>query len=217
MSTSLAAAAPSHASSDARRPAVADPFAEIRHEVGNYLHRLYYLAEELAERGAAARDGAAVRAATALGEAVHGLDDFLALALQLSQPITLELVSMPVAGFVAGVVARIHAVLGSRLSLEATSHAWDDGTVWVDAVRLPAAVDAAAASLVADGPVRLEASPAPAGVEIRLLGAVPPGPDAPADAILRWAVASRIVTLHAGSLAPADDEPAVVLFVPFHS
>jgi hypothetical protein len=196
-----------------RREAV-DPFAEIRHEVGNFLHKLYYLAESIGERGAA--DGSMARSAQELGDTLRGLDSFLALAVQLCQPVTLERMTLPAAALVAGLVARAHGRLGERLDVRATSETWGDAVVSIDPVRLPTAFEAAVEIAAGDGSLSIDATPTAAGVQIRLLGATPPTQDAPADAILRWSIAERVVALHGAAFLVDTDARTVTLFVPYH-
>ena len=199
--------------------AVPDPFAEIRHEVGNYFHKLYFLAEQLAASGAGpaepAPDGDELTAT------LRRLEAFLALAHELSRPLTLSASLMPVGDAVAGLAALARG--GDARDVTVTAPAdWDGAALAVDTVQLPAAFRALiAAATAAAAVLRFDATPAVrddrAGVEMLVTPATPPTGDAPADAIVRWAVADRIVASHGGALwAVSGTPPAVALFLPFH-
>jgi hypothetical protein len=188
---------------------VPDPFAEIRHELGNYFHKLYFLAEQHAGT------------ADDLTATLQRLEAFLALALEVARPLALSPVAMSVGDVVAGLAALAREGDGRTVAVTGPA-AWDGARVAIDAAQLPAAFRGLVAATVRDGgALALDVAPGArdgrAGVELHLSPAAPPTDDAPADAIVRWAVAARVVASHGGVLRAAPGTPpAVVLFLPFH-
>jgi hypothetical protein len=196
-------------------------FSEIRHELGNRFHRLFYFAEDVAERCAGV-DPVAARSAAHLAETLRGLETFLRSAFEFAQPVRIDPLSMGAGELVAALVARAEGLCdGARVTLDAPP-CWDGARLHVDPVRFPAAVDVAVEAARGAGDVRVQARArvrnGRRGLELRLLGAGAGTVVDEAGALVRWASAERVVSEHGGVLAREDGEPpAIVLFVPLQA
>lgn len=196
-------------------------FSEIRHELGNMFHRLFYFAEDVSER-CAGIDPVAARSATHLAETLRGLEEFLRGAFEFAQPLTIDPLPMGAGELVQALVARAEGLCDGRgVALEAPT-TWDGARLCVDPVRFPAAVDVAIAAAHGGGPLAIRAQvvrrAGARGLELRLRGAGAGAETDEAGALVRWASAERVVSEHGGVLAREDgDEPAIVLFVPLQA
>lgn len=215
-----------HAGSERQPPAALDELArgalgEIRHELGNFFHRLYYWIDRLEDSRAA--DGeSAVRM---LETTARTLEAFLTTTLEYLHPITLAPVPMSAADAVAGLRMRLPGCVdpaGDPSALRLT------GTLRVDPALLPEVLAAGVERVIGPGqpsvPLRLDARTwgdgATRGVllELRCVRPAPRG-DAPPPAAcaLRWARAQRIALLHGGWLAERaanDGSPTIAIFLP---
>jgi hypothetical protein len=196
--------------------------AEISHELGNLFHKLYYWAEFLQERrGDHSSDAPAVQMLT---QTVGGLEEFLKGVLDYFRPLKLAPIRMAVSDLIAGMVIQMRSQLLGWPVRVSDSGAWEQRSVLIDPVRLPAVLLAAGRRLT-------ERAPAGSGVHIAFLGLSDgvevtfrvegaggtPGLQSAATCI-EWGVAERIVALHGGRLrerAVADGPHALVLFLPF--
>lgn len=196
---------------------------EIRHELGNFFHRLYYWIDRLDDHQAA--DGeSAVRM---LETTARTLETFLTTTLDSLHPITLAPVLMRAQEVVIGLRMRVPGCVApaDHASLLAPT-----GTVHVDPVLLPEVVAAGVEHLVGDArppvPLRLDAREERDGgargvlLELRCAGPVPPrnGVASESTRVLRWARARRIALLHGGWLAEraaADGSSTVAIFLPY--
>lgn len=201
--------------------------SEIRHEVGNFFHKLYYWLDTLRDAPADDPEHTGIRM---VEQTVRNLEDFLGTALEYFRPVRIVPVAMTGAEVVAGVRARV------RGAVEGVASAVDDDAavgarmVAVDPGRFSAVLDATLQRLVAQ---------APAGTPVRIattretrdgvpglaltfaLGAgAPPVPAFhTAAAALGWAMAQRVAALHGGELAERaapDGTRTIVLFLPYH-
>ena len=196
-------------------------FAEIRHELGNLFHRLFYFADDVAER-CAGIDPVAARSATHLAETLRGLEGFLRGAFEFAQPVTIDPLPMAAGDLVGALVARAEGLCDGRAVTVEAPASWDGARVQVDPVRFPAAVDVAVEAAHGGGPVtmraRLVLRGGARGLELRLCGAGAGAVVDEAGALVRWASAERVVSEHGGVLVREDgEEPAVVLFVPLQA
>src|SRR5438034_142570 len=76
--------------------------AEVRHEIGNYFHKLYYWADFLADSRAG--HGGDVTATRMLEDTIRGLEDLLRTMLEYVRPIATTPIRMDARELVDGVV-----------------------------------------------------------------------------------------------------------------
>jgi hypothetical protein len=189
-------------------PAVAVPdgrshvLGEIRHELGNYFHKLYYFADAASE--AIARDGGSGHPAELLGPTLRGLERFLGAAFGLFAPVALEVLDLTV-GELAAATTRHITVADGAVRVESTvtnatrSVRADPGVLSVVAEMLAQRVAARSGgesrvvvSTDGDAPghvlvvVRVESPGAPAMVGV--------------EPALRWAKSRELIGLHGGTL-----------------
>src|SRR5689334_24007180 len=86
--------------------------ADVRHEIGNYFHKLYYWADFLTE----SRSGRAgdVTATQMLEETIRGLEDLLHATLEYVRPIAVTPIRMHAREVADGIVRHLTSALAGR-------------------------------------------------------------------------------------------------------
>jgi hypothetical protein len=86
--------------------------AEVRHEFGNYFHKLYYWADFLAE----SRSGRAgdVTATQMLEETIRGVEELLQVTLEYVRPMAASPIHMPLREVVDGIARQLATGLAGR-------------------------------------------------------------------------------------------------------
>ncbi len=198
---------------------------EIRHELGNLFHKLYYWLEQVEAPG----EGTGASPCRMLADTARQLEAFLVTTLEYFHPVALAPVPMPAREVVTGLRVRVAGLSGGQG--DDGSDAGPRGTVLVDLEQLPGVLEAAAERLAAeaeasDSVVRLEVREVDSehgrGLALELsLGSrsvAPPAAELNFARTLRWARAQRVAALHGGSLAERtapDGMRVVALFLPY--
>jgi hypothetical protein len=120
-------------------------FAEIDHDFGNIVHRMYYWSEVLEDKAAADPDG--TEAVSELKEALTELHILLGRVMEFFKPVEMHLFSLPVEDLVARVSCRVgcaNAVGLDSLSVRSLL----SREVEVDPMQLDRAIDMVAEALV---------------------------------------------------------------------
>ena len=205
------------------QPARADVVADISHELGNFLHRLYYCSELLQDQSPPRMADAGAMLARTIG----GLEGFLKRALEYLRPMDLARVRMAVPDVVEGLAMHLRACLPTtRLEVPAATE-WTREATLVDPGRF-ATVAQAIARQVADcaggadavALFRDEAAhDGGLGVEVLVVNPEHHGVGhTSALGSLDWALAELIVNQHGGELRMGvtdEGAPAVSLWLPF--
>lgn len=162
------------------------------HVLGNLFQRLYHGVER-----ARALDGAL---ADDLAASMHEVEDCLQLLLDYVAPFAPALEAVPVPEILASLRQRV----GERLGCDVVSDAGPEGTVMVDPGRLGRAFAQMVLRLVpasaSSTPARLTATVQ--GESVVLTVHLPEVTLAPRTSMneLRWAVADKLIEIHAGAL-----------------
>src|SRR5262249_26557910 len=112
--------------------------ADVRHEIGNYFHKLYYWADFLSD----SRSGRAgdVTATQMLEETIRGLEDLLHAALEYVRPIAATPIRMGAREVVDGIVKHVGAGLDGRRVLIADGIDLGQAAILLDPGRLSQAL-----------------------------------------------------------------------------
>src|SRR5262249_31694157 len=105
--------------------------ADVRHEIGNYFHKLYYWADFLTE----SRSGRAgdVTATQMLEETIRGLEDLLHATLEYVRPIAVTPIRMHAREVADGIVRHLTSGLAGRaLATSVDDTVPSDRTLLVD-------------------------------------------------------------------------------------
>src|SRR5262249_481754 len=157
-----------------------------------------------------------------LTQTVGSLEEFLKGVLDYFRPLKLSPIRMVVSDLIAGMVIQMRSqLLGWPVRVSDTG-AWEQRSVLVDPVRLPAVLRGAGRRLTERAPagsgIHIAFEALSDGVEVTFhvegIGGSPALQSA--ATCIEWGVAERIVALHGGRLHERADGPhALVLFLPF--
>jgi len=201
----------------------AQVLADIRHDLGNYFHKLFYWAEYL-------RDAPEpTTAADMLAATVRELEGFLKVALDYFDPSSLNPMQMTVADLVGGLNCQLRNQCGSAPLQQADMETWRTAQVSIDPSRLSYAFETAVRQFVRYLRPESRIAIGLEGRRVRSGGVVdvafvltPAGAgtsSATALAEIEWAIAERVIVLHGGELrtdAPSPDARRLVLTLPLH-
>jgi hypothetical protein len=184
--------------------------AEIRHEVGNYFHKLYYWADFLTE----SRSGRAgdVTATQMLEETIRGLEQLLQATLEYVRPMAASPVHMRAREVADGIVRQLTNGLEGRRIVSAVDDAIPaERELSVDPGRLSQLLGslarrvATATDAATDLDLRVSVEPGDAGAT--LIVAVSGAPSEAGHTVLadvEWATAENIARLVGGELSLHD-------------
>jgi signal transduction histidine kinase len=200
--------------------------AEIRHELGNFFHKLYYWSDYLKEKPA--RQAPDDTAAQMLERTIKNLEDFLRVSLDYFHPVQLTLSRMSVADLLEGLFFQVRAHLNGTPVVVNDGNDCCDAEVLVDPGHLSQAFAVAARHLtkqigpestVRVGTARCMRRDRP-GVEVGF-ELHSPSETSPlfrtSEAGVEWAVAQKVIALHGGELSEIVEEgggKTVTLFLP---
>jgi hypothetical protein len=199
--------------------------ADVRHEIGNYFHKLYYWADFLTE----SRSGLAgdVTATQMLEETIRNLEELLQATLEYVRPMAASPIRMHAREVADGVVRQLVSGLAGRTVVPAI----DDGvpverTVLVDPGRLSQLLAALVRRIEStmDGERELEVrvgAEARAGADVvvvRVTG-VPTGVGHSTLGEVEWATAENVARLAGGELSTHDagGRATIALALPLRS
>jgi hypothetical protein len=183
--------------------------ADVRHEIGNYFHKLYYWADFLTEsRAGRASD---VTATQMLEDTIRGLEELLRATLEYVRPVAVVPTRMPAREVADAVVRQLAAGLDGREI--AVIHASDlgDRTAVLDPGRMSQVLQAMIRRLEATVPVAARLCVTVAlerrgTSEVLTLVATAPATPSPRGTVaeVEWATAENVVRLFGGELAVHD-------------
>ena len=199
--------------------------AEIRHELGNFFHKLYYWSDYLKEKPV--RQPADSTATQMLERTIKNLEDFLKVSLDYFHPTQLSFTRMAVPELVEGLLFQVRAHVNGTPITTTGAAEWGTAAVLVDPGHLSQAFGVAVRHLLKQvGPesrmtISVERSTRRdcAGLEVGFLLAAP-NEASPlfrtSEAGIEWAVAQKVVALHGGELSDVtgDTEKTIILFLP---
>ena len=200
--------------------------AEIRHELGNFFHKLYYWSDYLKEKPV--RQPADSTATQMLERTIKNLEDFLKVSLEYFHPTQLSFTRMAVPDLVEGLLFQVRANLnGTPVTVSGPSE-WGEAAVLVDPGHLSQAFAVAVRHLTkqvgAESRVQIGVERSTRrdclGLEVGFALATP-NEGSPlfrtSEAGIEWAVAQKVVALHGGELSEITGDGAhktIVLFLP---
>jgi signal transduction histidine kinase len=200
--------------------------AEIRHELGNFFHKLYYWSDYLKEKPA--RQPADSTATQMLERTIRNLEDFLKVSLDYFHPTQLSFTRMAVPDLVEGLLFQARAHLNGTPLAAQEPREWGDAALLVDPGHLSQAFAVAVRHLTKQvGPessVRIAVERSTRrdcpGLEVAFILATP-NEASPlfrtSEAGIEWAVAQKVVALHGGELSEITGDGAektIILFLP---
>ena len=198
--------------------------ADVRHEAGNYFHKLYYWADFLNEsRGGRAAD---VTATQMLEDTIRGLEDLLRVTLEYVRPITVNSVHLGAHEMTDGVVRHLVSTLGERVVAKPGAPALEGWAVTVDLGRFSQLLTVMGrrleSGLAVDARVEV-AFEVTTGVEgcrlgVSLSGAGAPPTPRPTVADVEWAMAENLARALGGMLGveAAHGTLTLTLALPLH-
>jgi len=197
--------------------------ADVRHEIGNYFHKLYYWADFLTE----SRSGRAgdVTATQMLEDTVRGLEDLLRATLEYVRPIAATPIRMTAREVVDGVLRQLAGAFDGRLGHVGDGVPLGERVVLVDPGRLSQLLATIVRRLdVATDPahgmhVSVGIDPHASGeaIVIRIVG-VPVGGARSTVAEVEWATAENVARVLGGDLtAHEGDEIRIALAFPLRA
>ena len=202
--------------------------SEIAHELGNFLHKLYYWSDYLKERpGPTSAD---TTAAQMLERTIKNLEDFLKVSLDYFRPTQLSFLPMAAGQLLEGLLFQVNSHLNGTPVAVTDDGGWQkaESEVLVDPGHLSHAFDIAVRHLtkqVGTGTrvhiaVGRGARGEGAGLEVTFR-LQEPSEASPlfrtAEAGVEWAVAQKLVGLHGGELrecAGGRGEKVLQIFIP---
>ncbi len=203
--------------------------SDIRHELGNVFHKLYYWSEYLKDKPS---DGGTESSATQMLErTIKNLEDFLKVSLDYFHPTHLSLMRMAVPDVVGGLLSVVRNHLNGTPMTVADAGGSDGEAVMVDPSQLSHVLAVAAATLgkqaAPDSRLHVAVLRATRGGE-RWLDVTfelhHPTDSSPlfrtSRASVEWAVAQKIVQLHGGALCDrpgADGTQTLSIVLPLSS
>lgn len=182
---------------------------EIRHELGNHFHKLYYWADYVTEVGVGTED---TMTSEPLTRTIQNLERFLDLAMDFLQPYALEPIPMSIADLAAAAHQVVEAEVASA-DVQLEVHADLKGRkVAIDPSRFSGALRVVARSLDGQGAggllgyrIRFGESADFRAIEIHLEAPTALGSGSnPEPHQLEWANAQRTMEAHGGSLSPCE-------------
>jgi signal transduction histidine kinase len=203
--------------------------AEISHELGNFFHKLYYWSDYIKTDGETAKKGDST-AGHMLERTIANLEEFLKVALEYFNPITLNFTKVPVAELLDGFMTHLGAHLNGNEVRVFRDDIEEPGTILVDPNRISQAfrialhnvhedLKSGGALTVSLGKGNRRDFP---GLEIRLTVE----PKVPASSLLRgaeagveWAVAQKLIELHGGEIVErveSNGQKVVLIFLPLY-
>ncbi len=200
--------------------------SEIRHELGNFFHKLYYWSDYLKEKPE--RQATDATAAQMLARTIKNLEDFLKVSLEYFHPTQLSFTRMAVPDMVEGLLFQVQAhVNGTPVAVDDVTD-WRDAGVLVDPGHLSKAFGVAVSHLTKQiGPetrlrIVVERSVRRDGLGLEVSFTVhSPNETSPlfrtSEAGVEWAVAQKVVALHGGELSDCahdSGEKTLMLFLP---
>jgi signal transduction histidine kinase len=199
---------------------------EIRHELGNFFHKLYYWSDYLKER--TADKGQDATATQMLQRTIQNLEDFLRVALDYFQPAELCLTRMAASELVDGLLSQLRAHLNGTPVAVRTDGEWRGEEVVIDPGHFSQAWTVAVRCLAdqvgPDSTLQITIGRGlrrqTYGLEVGLELHRPNETQAlfrTSEAGLQWAVAKKLLTLHGGELLESTemgDEKRLTVFIP---
>ena len=189
--------------------------ADIRHELGNFFHKLYYWSEYLREKPA--RNPSDATAAEMLERTIKNLEEFLKVSLDYFRPTQLSCVRMQVPELVEGLLFQLRSQLNGTPVAVRGGDEWREAEVLVDPGHLSHAFGVAVRHLTKlvgpESNVRIDIERSTRrdcpGLEV-LFALQNPNQASPlfrtSEAGIEWAVAQKVVALHGGELSECTQE-----------
>lgn len=200
--------------------------AEVRHELGNFLHKLYYWAEFMKEGAARGVDSTA---SEMLERTISDFESFLEVTLDYFSPVRLNLLRLPV----RQLLGSLRGVAGCDPTADADPAfervGVDDATILVDPTYISKAFAITAACMRGQcaEPAKLQVSVRAAqregfpGFEVAISAShANPSPALlrPPSAGVQWAVARKLFEMHGGEMIEEKEDRgqvrAVRVFLP---
>jgi len=195
---------------------------DLRHSLGNYLHKLYYCADCL--KSGADGLGPDLSPVEMLDRTIQNLDGFLRIALEYFRPPDLSCVTLTGEELGRAIASVLHSAKAGPSKVVAAPGV-ERWRVAIDPSRFSEALGIAAKQIRAvagdqtraiDASVEEAATAAALRLELRLSGERPAGSRRELG-LVEWAVAGRLLAAHGGSLEPIGDEGMItgcVIHVP---
>jgi len=195
---------------------------DLRHSLGNYLHRLYYCADCL--KSGADDLGPDLSPVEMLDRTIQNLDGFLRVALEYFRPPDLSCVTLNGEELGRAVASALHSAKAGRSEVVAGPgverwHVAIDPSRFSEALAIVAKQIRAAAgdqTRPLNASVEEAAAQAALRLELRLAGEKQAGSRRELG-VVEWAVAGRLLAAHGGSLEPISEEGVIagcVIYVP---
>jgi signal transduction histidine kinase len=201
--------------------------ADVRHEIGNYFHKLYYWADFLGDSRSGR--GGDVTATQMLEETIRGFEELLRSVLEYVRPIATTPIRMSGREVLDGVVKHLRAGIDGRPMTIVGDVELGDAAVSVDPGRLSQALALLGRRLATTTPagatIRIEVeTPHTSHGRALAVAVVVPGQGAgPAarstSTEVEWATAENIIRVLGGELGTRDDggETVIRLVLPLQS
>lgn len=195
---------------------------EIRHSLGNHFHKLYYWADYVQELGGDSAEDAAVQPLTGT---IQRLEEFLGLAMEYLQPLSLETSSMELADVASAATQVVGTELGCSVELDLDEEL-GGRSVALDPGRFSAVLQKVGRALAGQGAggmlgTRLEVRERGELRAAEFVVAAPVALGGRAEGeieTLEWANAQRTMAAHGGSLSTCRNEQgtaSVTVVLPF--
>jgi hypothetical protein len=202
--------------------------ADVRHEIGNYFHKLYYWADFLGE-SRSGRTGD-VTATQLLEDTIRGLEDLVRVTLEYVRPLASTPIRMGAREVADGILRQLEIGLGGRALTVEDGAALEGRAIVVDPGRLSQLLGAIVRRLAqttdAARPlaVQLAIAPQAAGeaLAVRIRGTCGDGPAGTVHSTIaevEWATAENVARITGGALTlqEADGMQTLELALPFRS
>jgi hypothetical protein len=224
-------ARPADAAPAADAPPLATPVigdrvvADVRHELGNYFHKLYYWADFLGE-SRSGRTGD-VTATQLLEDTIRDLEDLVRVTLEYVRPLASIPIRLGAREVADGIVRQLETGLGGRTVAVEDATALEGRAIVVDPGRLSQLLGAIVRRLVqttdAARPLAVHLATATRGaaevLAVRICGACGDGPVHSTLAEVEWATAENVARVAGGELTlhEADGVRTLELALPLRS
>ena len=200
--------------------------AEIRHELGNFFHKLYYWSDYLKQKPV--QQPADSTATQMLERTIKNLEDFLKASLEYFHPTQLAFTRMAVPDLVEGLLFQARSHLNGTPVTASGPSEWGEAAILVDPSHLSQASAVTVRHLAKQvGPeshvqidVKRSARRDCLGLEVDFVLATP-NEASPlfrtSELGIEWAMAQKIVALHGGELSEITGDgvrKTIVLFLP---
>jgi hypothetical protein len=184
--------------------------ADVRHEIGNYFHKLYYWVDFLGE-SRAGRTGD-VTATQLLEETIRGLEHLVRVTLEYVRPLASTPIRMGAREVADGIVRQIESGLAGRTVAIEDAAALDGHAIVVDPGRLSQLLGAIVRRLEhttdAGRPLAIRVAVVAHGaaevLAVRVSGACGDGPAHSTLAEVEWATAENVARVTGGELTLHD-------------